>query len=47
MRGRNESSAGIGQLVMLAIVALVLVVLILILLTLTNQIFPPWSAYLD
>ena len=47
MPGRNESSAGIVQLVMLAIIALVLVVLILILLTLTNQIFPPWSAYLD
>ena len=47
MRGRNESSAGIGQLVMLAVVALILIVLVLILLTLANQIFPPWEAYLD
>lgn len=46
MQDRNESSAGIVQLVMLAIVSLVLIVLVLILLTLTNQIFPPWSAYL-
>jgi hypothetical protein len=42
----SESSAGIVQLVTLAIVALVLTVLVLILLTLANQIFPPWSAYL-
>ncbi len=47
MRSRNESSAGIGQLVMLAVVALILIVLVLILLTLTDQIFPPWAAYLD
>ena len=47
MRGRDESSAGIGQLVILAVVALILIVLVLILLTLTNQIFPPWAAYLD
>lgn len=45
MRGRNESSAGIVQLVMLAVIALVLIVLVLILLTLTDQIFPPWEAY--
>ncbi len=47
MRGRNESSAGISQLVMLAVVALILIVLVLILLTLTDQIFPPWAAYWD
>lgn len=46
MQNRSESSAGIAQLVVLAIVALVLIVLVLILLTLTDQIFPPWSAYL-
>ena len=46
MRGRDESSAGTSQLVMLAVVALILIVLVLILLTLTNQIFPPWAAYL-
>ena len=46
MQDGNESSAGIVQLATLAIVALVLTVLVLILLTLTNQIFPPWSAYL-
>ncbi len=46
MQDRNESSAGIVQLVTLAIVALVLTVLALILLTVTSQIFPPWSAYL-
>ncbi len=46
MRDSNESSAGIVQLVTLAIVALVLTVLVLILLTVTGQIFPPWSAYL-
>jgi hypothetical protein len=47
VRGRDESSAGTSQLVMLAVVALILIVLVLILLTLTNQIFPPWAAYLD
>ena len=46
MQGRNESSAGTSQLVMLAVVALILIVLVLILLTLTNQIFPPWETYL-
>lgn len=46
MQNRSESNAGIAQLVVLAIVALVLIVLVLILLTLTDQIFPPWSAYL-
>ncbi len=46
MQDGNESSAGIVQLVTLAIVALVLTVLVLILLTLAGQIFPPWSAYL-
>jgi hypothetical protein len=33
--------------VLLAVVALILIVLVLILLTLTDQIFPPWEAYLD
>lgn len=47
MRGRDERSAGTSQLVMLAVVALILIVLVLVLLTLTNQIFPPWEAYLD
>ncbi len=47
MRGRNDSSAGTSQLVMLAVVALILIMLVLILLTLTDQIFPPWAAYLD
>lgn len=45
MQSQNESGAGTGQLVMLAIIALVLIVLVLLLLTLLGQIFPPWEAY--
>lgn len=45
MRDGNESGAGTGQLVMLAIIALILIVLVLILLTQLNLIFPPLEAY--
>jgi hypothetical protein len=45
VRGRNASSAGILQLVTLAIIAVVLIVVVLILLTQLDLIFPPWEAY--
>ncbi len=43
MRDRNESGAGIVQLVILAIIALALIVLVLFLLSLPELIALPWG----